>query len=375
MIHTLGNVDCFELCEISPKFNVIVAWRLEQKGSFIVTVALCWLLHNCQKINGERFNAFTISNFGIMNGRSRRALYGKSEAKREYLQAKLCWAQERVQNHSSTSTTVWNSSKLTVEYRTEWRVLQARGGNCARWPPIRRYLARTTKARKGEDILCQQPRTGGTIEVQTWLPGSRTKNREKPNRKLLRLDTTSTPSFNRISSSTTPRKTIPAGKETCSMVIRSRDRLGCGGHLLHHGHRLPRHRKANGGWRTANDVGNGEETGTGNTGKHRSNRSTSKSNDICGRRKIGGNDGDYCERPWKDAIREWEDYADNIYETGSARPPEPPVFICKNIPSVDKLLRFDYVQSFGDGIHDIVKIRHGFFLNFFFLHFFNLLNK
>ena len=35
----------------------------------------------------------------------------------------------------------------------------------------------------------------------------------------------------------------------------------------------------------ANDVGNGEETGTGNAGKHQGDRSKGKSNDICGKKK------------------------------------------------------------------------------------------
>ena len=35
-------------------------------------------------------------------------------------------------------------------------------------------------------------------------------------------------------------------------------------------------------------------------------------------------------------------------------------------PIVDKLLHLDYVQSFGHGIHDLVKIGHGFLGTFFF---------
>ena len=38
-------------------------------------------------------------------------------------------------------------------------------------------------------------------------------------------------------------------------------------------------------------------------------------------------------------------------------------------PIVDKLLHLDCVQSFGHGIHDLVKNGHG-FLGTFFLHFF-----
>ena len=63
-------------------------------------------------------------------------------------------------------------------------------------------------------------------------------------------------------------------------------------------------RKTNGGRRIGNDVGDGEETGTGDAREHQGDRSKGKRNETCSKgESIRRNDGDGRERLWKDAIR------------------------------------------------------------------------
>ena len=59
-------------------------------------------------------------------------------------------------------------------------------------------------------------------------------------------------------------------------------------------------KKTNGGRKIANDVGDGEETGTSDAREHQGDRSKGKMNDVCGTgESIGGNDGNGRERHGK----------------------------------------------------------------------------
>ena len=43
VIHTIGNVKCFELCEISPKVHCLYCLESCQKEAFSAPVAHAWL--------------------------------------------------------------------------------------------------------------------------------------------------------------------------------------------------------------------------------------------------------------------------------------------------------------------------------------------
>ena len=90
MIHTMGNVECFWLCEISPKVQCLYCLNCWIEGIVYCTCATCLFpTESTRKLNRERFDALTVLNFLIKKGGSHGARHGDSEAQREYNQGKL----------------------------------------------------------------------------------------------------------------------------------------------------------------------------------------------------------------------------------------------------------------------------------------------
>ena len=111
MIHTLGNVECLELCNISAKVQCLYCLKYWTEGIVDRTCGTCWFTTECtRKVNRERFDALTVPNFVIKKGVRHGSRYGKSEAQREYFQAKDCMrkAKKEIQSFS-----VSNNARLT----------------------------------------------------------------------------------------------------------------------------------------------------------------------------------------------------------------------------------------------------------------------
>ena len=89
MIHSVGNVECFELCDISSQISSVHTVKsIGQKASSTCGNQACP-------------DALTIPNFVIKKGTRRGARHGKTEAQGEYRQAKDCVRKALKNNHDS----------------------------------------------------------------------------------------------------------------------------------------------------------------------------------------------------------------------------------------------------------------------------------
>ena len=95
MINTLGNVECFELCDISPKIQCLCCLKHWTEEIVYCTSGTCLVPTKfTRKKKRKRFDALTIPNIVIKKGGSHGARHGKSE-QREYHQAKQCLSKAR----------------------------------------------------------------------------------------------------------------------------------------------------------------------------------------------------------------------------------------------------------------------------------------
>ena len=91
MIHTMGNIDCFELREISSKAHCLHCLKYRTEGIVYCTCGKCVIPSEySRKFDRENFDARSIPHFVIKKGARHGACHGKSEAQREYYQAKDC---------------------------------------------------------------------------------------------------------------------------------------------------------------------------------------------------------------------------------------------------------------------------------------------
>ena len=129
-----------------------------------------------RKWNRERFDALTILNFVIEKGGSRGARRGQSEAQRGAPSSKSLLqksAQKRIQK------LFFNASKdvKLLEVRNEISdemvsFASTRTKLQKKTTHTLRHLARTTKLRKGMDIVFKQPRTCGTMKSRPDYRGA-----------------------------------------------------------------------------------------------------------------------------------------------------------------------------------------------------------
>ena len=88
MIHNLGNVDCFELSEISPQSQCPCCLKY---GTGWIECCTCGLSTEfTRKLTGKRFDALTIPDFVIRKRKRHGVCHGKTEEEREYRQAQDC---------------------------------------------------------------------------------------------------------------------------------------------------------------------------------------------------------------------------------------------------------------------------------------------
>ena len=80
MIHDLGNVEYFELCETGSRVRRSHCLPYRAKGIENCICRIC-LSHtdDMRRLNRTRSDAFSISNYVIKKGCSHGARYGKSE--------------------------------------------------------------------------------------------------------------------------------------------------------------------------------------------------------------------------------------------------------------------------------------------------------
>ena len=121
MVHTMGNIDCFELREISSKAHCLLLPEvIGLKGSFTLPVANAWFLQNShENLSRENFDGWSIPHFVIKKGARHGACHGKSEAQREYHQAKDCLSawRKRKRKSSTQSFSLSKSAKFTENRR------------------------------------------------------------------------------------------------------------------------------------------------------------------------------------------------------------------------------------------------------------------
>ena len=218
MINTLGNVECFELCDISPKIQCLCCLKHWTEEIVYCTSGTCLVPTKfTRKKKRKRFDALTIPNFVIKKGGSHGARHGKSE-QREYHQAKQCLSKARKKNRFNFSmlSTMWNLHIFTDEKRLGWGPLQTFWQSCTRRPFIHRYLGRKTKVRKGLEIVLRNSRTSRANAVKTRLSRSSTKvswNHTRSWRSWLRHQPCNSSS---LTSSTKTRTTVPVlGEAWC----------------------------------------------------------------------------------------------------------------------------------------------------------------
>ena len=91
MIHNMGNVECFELCEIFLKIQCSYSSKYWTEGLVYCTCGTC-LIHTeyMRRLTKKKFDALTMPYFVIEKGTRHRVCYGRNEAQREYRQAKDC---------------------------------------------------------------------------------------------------------------------------------------------------------------------------------------------------------------------------------------------------------------------------------------------
>ena len=84
-----GNVECFELCEISPLVPCPYCLTYWTEGIVYCTCGTCLVpTELTRKLNGDWFDALKVPNFVIKKGAQHGAPHGKSKTQRGYHQAK-----------------------------------------------------------------------------------------------------------------------------------------------------------------------------------------------------------------------------------------------------------------------------------------------
>ena len=102
MIHTLGNVECFDYLAEGNVYCTCGTWLVPTEFT--------------RKLNRERFDTVTIPSFVINKGGRHGARHGKSEAQREYRQAMDCLMKAK-RITSIQSFSVSNNGRLTEIHR------------------------------------------------------------------------------------------------------------------------------------------------------------------------------------------------------------------------------------------------------------------
>ena len=88
MIHDMGNVEYFEMCDISPKVQCNHCLKNWTIGIVYCTCGTCIIpTERTRRLNRDRFDTWSIPHFVIKKSPSHGARHGKTEAQREYHQA------------------------------------------------------------------------------------------------------------------------------------------------------------------------------------------------------------------------------------------------------------------------------------------------
>ena len=92
MIHELGNVEYFELCETGSTLQYSYCLSYCAKGIVFCTCGIC-ISHtdDMRRLNRNRFDALSISNHVIKKGCSHGARHGKSEEPIYYHKSFIAW--------------------------------------------------------------------------------------------------------------------------------------------------------------------------------------------------------------------------------------------------------------------------------------------
>ena len=140
----LGNVECFELSEISPQSQCPCCLKY---GTGWIVCCTCGLTTEfTRKLTGKRFDALTIPYFVIRKRERHGVFHGKTEEEREYRQAQDC-LRRAVKNEDDSILQLFQQSdthKISQE-ATGWdeESLQMSSQNCTRRPSLHRYLGRS----------------------------------------------------------------------------------------------------------------------------------------------------------------------------------------------------------------------------------------
>ena len=120
---------------IIPTLNVLIAWSIGRKGSFVVIVALAWFLQHWHE------NWIGKDSTLVMVDLKR----NENTIKQNYAWEKRTRTNSKLFSSVFQGCETYCNSQMTIGWN---EVLQARRRHCARRPLIRCYLTRTTKIRK-----------------------------------------------------------------------------------------------------------------------------------------------------------------------------------------------------------------------------------
>ena len=162
IIHTPGNVEGVDLCDISPQSQCPYCLKhwMERIVSCDCGTGLV-ASDATRRLNGERFEVLTLRHFTTKKGGNGGARHGRSEEQRAYYEAKDCFKKARKRGFESIlprfqACEINRSSQLVSDGLEEF---------CRRSDDlglIRGYPARTRKIRKGVENMLKQQRTCGT---------------------------------------------------------------------------------------------------------------------------------------------------------------------------------------------------------------------
>ena len=90
MIHNLGHVECFELCDISSEIQCSYVHKYWTEGVVCCTCRTCLIpAEHTRRLTKERFDTLTFP-FSLSKGNTQRCSQPETGAQREYRQARDC---------------------------------------------------------------------------------------------------------------------------------------------------------------------------------------------------------------------------------------------------------------------------------------------